>query len=322
MNRLPSSKCAGRVFMALAVIASVALIVSCGSSGLIHSLGGGFSKASLKGQYVISQTGIGANQQQSCCDAFSETIVFTADGSGNVTVTADDFDQVGGPFNLTASETGTYRVASDGTGSLSFGGSNYAITMIDDNHFYIIEQDFFATASGFGEKQDTTAFTAAPSGTFRTAEGLLNIAANETYQYEKLCDLIGRPELKTDPRFSDREIRKQNRAAINKEVEAALATRSAAEWESLMIDAGVPAGRVLSVPEILSNPHLTRRRFVTTFEAPRGTQRVTRGGFAFSDNPAVPSGPAPLLSEHTDAWLRKLGYDAGQILQLQNAGVI
>jgi len=165
-------------------------------------------------------------------------------------------------------------------------------------------------------------FTAAPSGTFRTAEGLLNIAANETYQYEKLCDLIGRPDLKTDPRFSDREIRKRNRAAINKEVEAALFTRSAAQWESLMIDAGVPAGRVMSVPEILSHPHLIRRHFVTTFEAPRGTQRVTRGGFAFSDNLAVPSGPAPLLSEHTDAWLRKLGYDAGQILQLRNAGVI
>ncbi len=165
-------------------------------------------------------------------------------------------------------------------------------------------------------------FTAAPSGTFRTAEGLLNIAANETYQYEKLCDLIGRPELKTDPRFSDREIRKQNRAAINKEVETALSARSAAEWESLMIEAGVPAGRVLSVPDILSHPHLTGRQFVASFEAPHGTQRVTRGGFDFSNEAAVPSGPAPLLSQHTEEWLRKLGYDAAKILQLRNAGVI
>ena len=64
---------------------------------------------------------------------------------------------------------GTYTVASDGTGSINIGGSNglnYAITMIDDQHFYIIEQDFFATASGFGEMQDTTAFTGAPSGAF------------------------------------------------------------------------------------------------------------------------------------------------------------
>src|ERR1700730_11222812 len=166
MNPLPSSKCARRVLVALAAISGIFLTVGCGSSGLIHSLGGGFSKSSLKGQYVISQTGTGVNKAGTGVNPFSETIVFTADGSGKVTVTVDDFDQVGGPFNLISSETGTYSVASDGTGSLSFGGSNYAITMIDDSHFYIIEQDFFATASGFGEKQDTTAFTAAPSGSF------------------------------------------------------------------------------------------------------------------------------------------------------------
>jgi crotonobetainyl-CoA:carnitine CoA-transferase CaiB-like acyl-CoA transferase len=165
-------------------------------------------------------------------------------------------------------------------------------------------------------------FTAAPSGTFRTADGLLNIAANETYQFEKLCDLIGRPELKTDPRFSDREIRKRNRATINKEVEEALSARSAAEWESLMTEAGVPVGRVLSVPEILSHSHLTGRNFVTTFDSPQGSQRVTRGGFVLSVDDAVPARPAPVLSEHTDLWLGKLGYDATKILELRNTGVI
>ncbi len=169
MNPLASSKCARRVLMALAAISGIFLTAGCGSSGIIHSLGGGFSKSSLKGQYVISQTGIGVNQAGTASDPFSETIVFTSDGSGNITVTVDDFDQVGGPFNLLSSVAGTYSIASDGTGSMNIGGSNgsnYAITMIDDSHFYIIEQDFFATASGFGEMQDTTAFTAAPSGAF------------------------------------------------------------------------------------------------------------------------------------------------------------
>src|ERR1700680_4054926 len=77
-------------------------------------------------------------------------------------------------------------------------------------------------------------FTAAPSGTFRTADGLLNIAANESYQYEKLCDLLGRSDLKTDSRFADRDIRKQNREAINREIQAILVTRGAAEWEKLL----------------------------------------------------------------------------------------
>src|SRR5713226_3067206 len=169
MNPLASTKCARRLLMALAAMTGILLIAGCGSRGSIQSLGGGFSKASLKGQYVISQTGVGVNQAGTGVNAFSETIVFTADGNGKLNITVDDFDQVGGPFTLSGPLTGTYGISSDGTGFLIFNfntTANYAITMIDDSHFYIIEQDFFATASGFGEKQDTTAFTAAPSGSF------------------------------------------------------------------------------------------------------------------------------------------------------------
>jgi CoA:oxalate CoA-transferase len=165
-------------------------------------------------------------------------------------------------------------------------------------------------------------FTAAPSGAFRTAEGLLNIAANEDAQYERLCDVIGRPELKTDVRFAERETRRRNRPAINKEVAPELMKRGAAEWEKALIEAGVPAGRVLSVPEILGHPHLSGRNFVSEFEGSTGKQRVTRGGFLFSDDQASPQGPAPALSEHTDAWLGKLGYDPEKIRDLRKKHVI
>jgi CoA:oxalate CoA-transferase len=165
-------------------------------------------------------------------------------------------------------------------------------------------------------------FTAAPSGTFRTANGLLNIAANENAQYEKLCDIIGRPDLKTDPRFEDRETRRGNRQAINREMAPELMKRSAAEWEKTLIEAGVPAGRVLSVPEILGHPHLFGRNFVSEFEGATGKQKVTRGGFLFSDDQASPQGPAPVLSEHTEAWLGRLGYDAEKIESLRKKHVI
>jgi len=166
MNPLARKRCA-RLFMALATMAILLVAAGCGSgSPIIKSLGGGFTNANLNGQYVITQTGVGVNQAGTAADPFSETIVFKADGNRNLTINVDDFDQVGGPFFLSAPLTGTYSISSDGTGSLSFNGSHYAITLIDDNHFYVIQQDNFATASGFGEKQDTTAFSAAPSGTF------------------------------------------------------------------------------------------------------------------------------------------------------------
>lgn len=165
-------------------------------------------------------------------------------------------------------------------------------------------------------------FTAAPSGAFRTADGLLNIAANENAQYEKLCDIIGRPDLKIDPRFQDRETRRGNRLAINREIAPELMKRSAAEWEQALIAVGVPAGRVLSVPEILGHPHLSGRNFVSEFEGATGKQKVTRGGFLFSDDQASPQGPAPSLSEHTEAWLGKLGYTPEKIRDLRKKHVI
>jgi|CZKY01.1.fsa_nt_gi hypothetical protein len=167
MNPLAAStKCAGRLLMALAAISSIFFAVGCGSgSSSVPPLGGGFSDSSLSGQYVMKQTGTGVNQVGTSADPFSETTVFTADGKGNLNVLEDDFDQDGQQY-APASGIGTYSIAKDGTGSLSFGGSNYAITMIDNSHFYLIEGDVFGTSSGYGQIQDTTAFAAAPSGTF------------------------------------------------------------------------------------------------------------------------------------------------------------
>src|SRR6202140_1575678 len=167
MITLASSTCARRVLIPLAAFIGVLLTTGCGSSnGRINTLGGGFTRASLKGQYVIAHTGTGINSTGASADPFSETIVFTSDGAGNLNVTLDDFNQDGVTLHPTLPETGTYAIASDGTGSLSFGGASYAITMIDDGHFYVMEQDSGATSSGYGELQDTTAFTAPPSGNY------------------------------------------------------------------------------------------------------------------------------------------------------------
>jgi crotonobetainyl-CoA:carnitine CoA-transferase CaiB-like acyl-CoA transferase len=167
-------------------------------------------------------------------------------------------------------------------------------------------------------------FTAAPSGTFKTGDGLLNIAANETKQFVSLCKLIGRPDLSDDARFSERNTRKVNRAALKLEIEAALASDSAANWDAKFTEAGVPAGRVMSVPEILAHPHLVSREFVREFNSDDATtrQRVTRAGFRFSDADTAPSTPAPTLSANTREHLATLGFDDTQIDELRAEGVI
>jgi crotonobetainyl-CoA:carnitine CoA-transferase CaiB-like acyl-CoA transferase len=167
-------------------------------------------------------------------------------------------------------------------------------------------------------------FTAAPSGTFNTGDGPLNIAANETRQFVSLCELIGRAELINDPRFAERNARKVNRVALKAEIETALAHDSAVNWEQKFFDAGVPAGRVMSVPEILAHPHLNSRAFIREFPAddPAERQRVTRAGFRLSDADTSPETPAPVLSAHTRVQLAALGYDDAQIDHLRTEGVI
>ena len=168
-------------------------------------------------------------------------------------------------------------------------------------------------------------FTAAPSGTFATADGHLNIAANRQQQYATLCRLIGREDLTSDPRFAHPADRKTHREALRVEVESALAARPAAEWEEILSDAGVPAARVLSVPEALGLDQLAARDFVLDLPFPDGRERSLSvlGSPVRVDGEPVPApAPPPLLGEHTDAVLTELGYDRRRIAGLRERGAI
>ena len=86
-------------------------------------------------------------------------------------------------------------------------------------------------------------FTAAPSGTFRTQDGHVNIAANKQEQWEALAEVIGAPELKEDPRFKERDERKKNRKALTPLVEEKLAQKPTAHWVEALNARDVPVRR-------------------------------------------------------------------------------
>jgi crotonobetainyl-CoA:carnitine CoA-transferase CaiB-like acyl-CoA transferase len=143
--------------------------------------------------------------------------------------------------------------------------------------------------------------TAAPSGTFDAADGPLNIAANKQEQFETLCRLVGREDLVLDERFAARDARKRHRAALNAELNAALRERPAAEWEAILSRAGVPAARILTVPEAVELDQLAHRGFFTDLPFPDGsarTLRVSGNGVLVDGRPARPTSPPPLLGQH------------------------
>ena len=150
---------------------------------------GNFNNASLSGQYAYSVAG---NQLLSDgsgnSNFYVSSGVFTADGAGNITDGVEDFAQ----SSTFASNgfTGTYSINADGTGDVVLNvvgvAVAYRITMSDNNHFYLIEEDLFGTGAGTGEKQ--TAFSAAPSGNYV-------FRVHETNTAPNAASLVGRMTL-------------------------------------------------------------------------------------------------------------------------------
>lgn len=166
-------------------------------------------------------------------------------------------------------------------------------------------------------------FTAAPSGTFRTGEGLLNIAANKQEQFITLLEVLGLTQLGADPRFAQREARKRNREALRQLLEEALAKRSAAQWETELSARGIPSGRVLDVPTALAEPQVQHRGLIKSLDAVPGVGRdisVSLNGFHMRDADPDVKAPPPRLGEHTEEVLADIGYTAEQIAQLRSQG--
>ena len=167
--------------------------------------------------------------------------------------------------------------------------------------------------------------TSAPSGTFRTGDGLLNIAANEERQWQSLISHLGCEHLAEDARFETRNDRKAHRAELTGELEIWLAGKSAKQWESELTSLGVPVGIVMSVPDILENEHTNHRGLLADFDDVAGIDRdisVVRTGFQTDGMPMKVSSPPPTLGQHNEDLLRELGYDDDAIDMFRTKGVI
>jgi CoA:oxalate CoA-transferase len=167
--------------------------------------------------------------------------------------------------------------------------------------------------------------TASPSGTFRTGNGLLNIAANKQEQFEAVCQVLGHPEWALDARFADRHARLENRHALSALMEDAMAARSADEWWQQLNRAGVPAGPVYTVPQALAHPQIADRGMIATFEDAPGVGRdirVVRTGFKVNGEAPSVDTPPPLLGQHSEQILSELGCTPAEIQSLKESKAI
>ena len=165
--------------------------------------------------------------------------------------------------------------------------------------------------------------TSSPMGLFEASDGVFNLGASGEGNWVRLCKLVGRPEWLTDAEFLDEPLRVKHRARLNSGLADIFRHNTVAAWVASLNEAGVPAGPVYTVPQVMEDEQVQHlgvtASLMTNFgkEMQYITQPVT-----LERTPATVVAPAPDWGEHTDEVLGEAGYTPDEIRQFHADGVV
>jgi crotonobetainyl-CoA:carnitine CoA-transferase CaiB-like acyl-CoA transferase len=154
------------------------------------------------------------------------------------------------------------------------------------------------------------------TGIHPTASGHLYISANTPHFWKALCTLTGLEDLAEDARFDTVRKRAENADYLIGRLRAALAARTADEWERLF-GQQVPSARVRAVEDMFDFPQVLAQGFIGDFEGAAGRYRALANVLQPGGSQARPS---PGFGEHSEEVLREQGYDEARIEALRAAG--
>ena len=134
---------------------------------------------------------------------------------------------------------------------------------------------------------------------YQARDGYVAVVFLTDRQWQAMCDIIGKPEYKSDERFANLIQRVKNRELIRDELNAWMEARSAAEIEKVLDEHRIPCGRVLSTGEANEDLNLKARGMIAEVEAEDG-HRIPSPGIPIklSETPGRLRGRGPSVGEH------------------------
>ncbi len=156
----------------------------------------------------------------------------------------------------------------------------------------------------------------------------LILAVGNDSQYAKFCEVAGRPELASDPRFASNRQRVLNRGELVPLLETLMKTRRKADWLSALERAKVPCGAINNLAEVFADPQVRSRNMVSQWQHPNRSllplvSSPMKLGATPVRDPQRGGLPPPLLGQHTEEVLRSvLQYSDAQVDALKNQQVI
>jgi crotonobetainyl-CoA:carnitine CoA-transferase CaiB-like acyl-CoA transferase len=180
----------------------------------------------------------------------------------------------------------------------------------------------FATGESPGPTGSAHLLTA-PYQSFRTQNGWINIGGANQANWERITDVLGHPEWRSDERYVSNDARMKNLDSLVAAMDAVLVTQTKEHWIAAFDAAGVPVGPVHTIGEALSHPQTLARKMVVELDHPQAGKIKALGcPLHFSKTPTRIDRPAPALGEHSRELLQEYGFTDAEIDRFLIDGVI
>lgn len=164
----------------------------------------------------------------------------------------------------------------------------------------------------------------APYQPFPTEDGELIIAVGNDYQFKRLCEALGLPELAVDSRYATNPGRVQHRAELVEVLKTATRRKTSGEWLETLRAVSIPCGPIQTIDEVFADPQVLARGMVVEVEHPAmGPMTTVANPIKFSASPVTYEKAPPLIGEDTEEVLtRVLGYEQEEIRALRDRGIV
>jgi len=164
-----------------------------------------------------------------------------------------------------------------------------------------------------------------PSNVYPTADGaMLLIAANQDTVFRRLAQAMQRPELAEDPRYATHSARGEHQNALDDLIAGWTRSQAAEPLRALLVEHGVPVGKIYRAPEMLEDPHFAARQSIVRVPHPQwGEIAMQNAAPKLSETPGRVVSAGPELGQHNEeVYGELLGLSSGQIADLAQRGII
>lgn len=201
-------------------------------------------------------------------------------------------------------------------------GQHVDVSMVD-TIFTLLENAIpITTMTGeIPQRQGNIDLSIAPFDIYDAKDGYMSIGVGTNKLFEVFCEVIGRPDLITDPKYLTNELRSANyKTGLDTIINDWTSQRTRKEIEDIMEKAGIPSGPVLDMKEAIDHPHIKAREMIVDIEHPTmGVIQVQGVPIKLSKTPGGVDTPSPLLGQHNG---EVFGLSEEEVVKLKEEGVL